>query len=258
MFRLFPNPFAILKRRTNAPSEKDNEYQIAKRLSPGKAVLSGPFQGLQYPDYISYGSALIPKLLGTYEKELHPWISDIICKRYRRIINIGCAEGYYSVGLAVQIPKSTVWAFDVDPEALDFCKKMAQVNNVYERMHIRLMPNTSTLKKLLVKNSFIFSDCEGDEMLYFDPKKFPELVACSFLVELHEIKHPHEKAEFVEKFHRTHTIKIVRACERKLVDVPIGLRQCIRGSEITALNEFRNDGYTWMYAQPNTHSAGHN
>ncbi len=251
----FPNTFNLIRRFINVPFDNNDERRIAQRVSPAKTVLSGPFQGLQYPDYISYGSALIPKFLGVYEKELHPWIVDIISKRYAKIINIGCAEGYYAIGFAMRIPESQIWALDISFEALRDCEKMAKANHVENRLHILKMPNVPDLNKLLVKNTFIFCDCEGDEALYFNPKKFPELATCSFLVELHEKKHPHEQAIFVENFRRTHTIKMAYAHQRQLTDVPIGLRPRVRGSEKTVLNEFRNDGYTWMYAQPK-HTEG--
>ena len=60
-------------------------------------VLNGPFEGMQYPNFESYGSASWPKLLGTYESEL---TNAILAKKdtdYSSIVDIGCAEGYYAV-----------------------------------------------------------------------------------------------------------------------------------------------------------------
>lgn len=249
MRHLFFNPFGILKRRINALSGENDEHQIAQRLSPERTVLSGPFLGLRYPGYAAYDSVLVPKLLGIYEKELHPWISEIIHSRYGRIVDIGCAEGYYAVGFAGQIPESTVWALDINPEALAFCTQMARANNVDQRMHIQIMPDIAGLKKILFDNSFIFSDCEGGELKYFNMKNLPQLTTCDFLIELHEAKHPQIKTLLTEQFRRTHTIRFIRARKRRLTDIPIKLRGRILGSEQTALNEFRTDGYTWMYAK---------
>jgi hypothetical protein len=50
------------------------------------------------------GSALIPKLLGCYEAELHGVIACALNTTYDTIIDIGCAEGYYAVGLALHFP----------------------------------------------------------------------------------------------------------------------------------------------------------
>ena len=55
-------------------------------------VLNGPFKGLEFVAKSTEGCH-IPKLLGSYEQPLSPYIEDIISKNYSNIINIGCAEG---------------------------------------------------------------------------------------------------------------------------------------------------------------------
>src|SRR5436853_482985 len=54
-------------------------------------VLSGPFGGMKYPGYTSYGSALYPKLLGTYESELHGALADLLTNPHDNIVDIGFA-----------------------------------------------------------------------------------------------------------------------------------------------------------------------
>ena len=69
-------------------------------------VQQGPFRGLQYIDN-SVGSTLPPKLMGTYERELIWVIDEMISTEPDIIIDIGAAEGYYAVGLAMlyQMPE---------------------------------------------------------------------------------------------------------------------------------------------------------
>ena len=62
-------------------------------------------------------SSCVPKLIGSYEEEVHPIIEEIIRRRYSIVVNIGCAEGYYAVGFALRIPDAIVYAFDVDTTA---------------------------------------------------------------------------------------------------------------------------------------------
>src|SRR5687768_17261507 len=69
-------------------------------LVPKLEVLTGPFAGMKYP-YASNGSAVFPKLLGTYESEISELFRYERLKRYRTFIDIGCAEGYYLVGVAM-------------------------------------------------------------------------------------------------------------------------------------------------------------
>ena len=64
-------------------------------------VLSGPFAGMAMLPESSWGDGdLAPKLLGCYEAELHPAIAKAISRKPKNIVNIGCAEGYYAVGMA--------------------------------------------------------------------------------------------------------------------------------------------------------------
>ena len=44
-------------------------------------VLNGIFRGMTYPNFISVGSTLFPKLLGSYEKELEPPDFDTLEKQ---------------------------------------------------------------------------------------------------------------------------------------------------------------------------------
>src|ERR1700751_5228426 len=69
----------------------------------GEQILEGPFEGMKYP-YDVVLSSCVPKLVGCYEEELHSVIEQIIRGRYSIVVNVGCAEGYYAVGLALKMP----------------------------------------------------------------------------------------------------------------------------------------------------------
>ena len=58
----------------------------------GGVVRAGPFAGLRYPVAQAAGSSLAPKLLGTYELEIHDFVESAIKKRPTRIVNIGAGE----------------------------------------------------------------------------------------------------------------------------------------------------------------------
>ena len=66
----------------------------------GAKITGGPFKGMDYVTAATEGP-LIPRLLGTYESELHPYLAKLAgggidyC-----VIDVGCAEGYYAVGPA--------------------------------------------------------------------------------------------------------------------------------------------------------------
>jgi len=74
-------------------------------------VQNGHFKGMKYIKRSS-GSALLPKILGSYEEPIQGWIREVIeDKNYENILDIGCAEGYYACGFAMV--RQEVAQFDV-------------------------------------------------------------------------------------------------------------------------------------------------
>ena len=61
----------------------------------------------------SEGCHVAGKLLGCYEQPLQPYLKRAIDRNYETLINIGCAEGYYAVGLAIAMPNTNSLAFDI-------------------------------------------------------------------------------------------------------------------------------------------------
>src|SRR5262245_40199813 len=83
---------------------------VAHRGTEGR-VGSGPFKGMKYGNR-SVGSAFIPKLIGIYERELWDVVEDACAMTPSLVIDIGAAEGYYAVGLAMRLPFTRVIAFE--------------------------------------------------------------------------------------------------------------------------------------------------
>src|SRR5262245_60848059 len=106
----------------------EDQRRIEGELARDLVVRRGPFAGMKYPSVARLGSACFPKLLGVYERELHPILNSIKDRRYTEILNIGCAEGYYAVGLAMWNPSAKVLAFDIDPRQTAFCADLAALN----------------------------------------------------------------------------------------------------------------------------------
>jgi hypothetical protein len=50
-------------------------------------VLDGPFAGMRYVPRAA-GSSLLPKLLGSYEAELHGIVAVVINSDYRKIVDV--------------------------------------------------------------------------------------------------------------------------------------------------------------------------
>ena len=99
----------------------------------GPVVQAGPFRGMTFLKE-STEAGLAPKLLGCYESELSDVIEKIVARGYRHIIDIGCADGYYAVGLALRLPNASVYAFDTNERAQANCKALAVLNGVADRV----------------------------------------------------------------------------------------------------------------------------
>ncbi len=92
-------------------------------------VYSGPFTGMRYGP-TAVGSAYIPKLLGTYERELAPLIEQACSQSPRWIVDIGAAEGYYAVGLAMRNKSAQVIAFEDEERGRVSLLRTAELNEV--------------------------------------------------------------------------------------------------------------------------------
>src|SRR5450432_1298867 len=104
-----------------------NNRLLQKLFPTGLLIVqNGPFAGMKYIPQ-SNGSALIPKLTGTYEQELHGIIEEVSQRKYHTLVDVGCAEGYYLVGLALRLPNLHVHGFDLNAEALKNCQRLATI-----------------------------------------------------------------------------------------------------------------------------------
>lgn len=101
----------------------------------GGRVAHGPFAGMLYPVAAAEGGRA-PRLLGVYEASLHPVIETVIARPYAGVIDIGSAEGYYAVGLALRMPAALIHARDTNPAARDLCGQLARANGVEDRLQI--------------------------------------------------------------------------------------------------------------------------
>lgn len=164
---------------------------LTRRLAEefGMQVQRGPFAGMRLPTAFSWGGGyLAPKLLGSYEQELHRAVEKAIARRPDVVINVGCAEGYYSVGLARRLPRARVFAFDIDERAQAACRTAAAENGVADRVTVLGLCDGEQLAGLVASagRALIVMDCEGGELALLDTPIVPRLLRADLIVELHE------------------------------------------------------------------------
>lgn len=228
--------------------------EIIKKISPDFTILNGPFKGIKYPSIDITELTLAPKISGSYEMQLVPVINKIINIPYDNIIDIGCAEGYYAVGLAKKIPGATVHCFDINQYDLDFCASMAKLNGV-TNLTFNNFCSTKTLTEFNYGNrSLIFCDCEGYEFELFTDKVIESLKNTDVLLELHDIVNPLISKTLMERFKATHNIQLINNFNLDYSHLA-GLENISNGDKAFAVYEHRgglhqNIFMEWVFLTP--------
>ena len=257
--RLLPAPFVA-----NVLSRRSRDHQVRVLSESGITTFSetyiqkhgllvrhGPFRELTYTPGVARNRIIVPKLLGTYELELHDVLKQVVGTAYDCIVDIGCAEGYYTTGLAL-CSQSKIVAFDTEPEELSFAREMAEHNHVSDRIDFRGWCSSAELIQIAAnhKKLFILSDCEGYETELFTPPTIRALTAADLLIELHG----DAESLLVPRFAETHQISIIPSRTREdivlpeLTDIPADQRWM-------ALTEYREKQH-WLWATTKLTSSG--
>jgi hypothetical protein len=194
----------------------------------------------------SFGSVLAPKLLGTYERELHSTVERIIATPYDVVLDVGAAEGYYAVGLALRMPTTIVHAYDINSIALGTLRELALRNGVAARVAIGHECDHKTIQRLATHRAMLICDIEGDEASLLDPSRAPALSRTDILVEVHDGPMSNEIHDcLVDRFSRTHSITLIPYAGRSAADCPSmpGLRTDTE--RLAAVEEYRLRGILW-------------
>lgn len=175
----------------------------------GNKVLFGPFTGMQIPNVTPwYDGNFSVKLLGCYERELNETVAKIIARKPQTIVNVGCAEGYYAIGFAMQIPTVTVHALDIADDLLSLCREYAELNGVGSRVKPRNVVD-GDIGSGEIGSKLYFMDCEGAELELLDKLKCPELATSDIIVECHEFLRSGLTQQLMKSFSDTHDIDLI-------------------------------------------------
>lgn len=215
-------------------------------------VQSGPFRGMRILQASSWGDGdLCPKILGTYESELHPCL-DLWAKAPPDVVvNIGCAEGYYAVGLARLLHGAIIRAFDISPAARDICRRNAALNRVEDRLVIDGLCSPEILNDALSDSLYpaVVCDCEGGELDVLDPGRAPNLLRSTILVECHDFVNRSISDTLAARFKPSHVIDVIPEGPRDPNRFP-PLRRMRSLDRWLAVCEFRPEFMTWLFMRP--------
>ena len=216
----------------------------------GPRVLQGPFAGMEYVAEATEG-ALMPRLLGSYEAELHPYLAAFAKDGLDCVIDVGCAEGYYAVGLARMIPGAEVHAHDIDAAALEACADLATRNGVSQRVIVggEFMPED--FEAFADRRVLVMVDAEGAADDILQPDRSPALAGMRLIVETHEVYRPGVRERLVERFAPTHDIVTVQP-QLKAVPMPPWLERLGHLDQLLATWEWRLAATPWLVMTPKT------
>ena len=212
------------------------------KITRGK-VVAGPFAGMRL-DYELFPVHASPKFLGTYEQELHDVIESAIQLDPRYVLNIGCAEGFYAVGLAIRLVNAQIFAADADPKALRATLKNAELNGVSGRVSAVGIVQPGQFHRYLKPDvSLLLMDCEGAEFHLLDPRNDAVLLRTNILVEIHTAIG--DKCDIIRRFALTHNVCDVSPSVRTVSDIRVG---SIAGIDLlSAADERRGDHTSWLF-----------
>ena len=205
--------------------------------------------GLAYDRAVVGAVTLVPKLVGSYECELHPVLEELGHRHYDRIVDLGCAEGYYAVGLARHSPQTPVVAADISVAARRLCDRV-RVANTAANVDIRgALGPSEVIASVAGRRTLLVCDVEGaeEDLLLAHPASGYE--STDLLVELHDFARPGVTDRVVEHFSDTHTVRLISPEPRIDDNFAQLLAPLPRDLWSAALDEGRPAGIRWMWAQ---------
>lgn len=225
------------------------ELTLLVRTLLGNKVIAGPFKGMVLPDAKGWGGGdgdFIPKLLGTYEADLHEVLLKAVARKPSVAINVGCAEGYYAVGLARLLPNAQVYAFDSDSRARTICVRAAEENGE-SKVTVRGACAPEHISEILERpgHALLVVDCEGAELELLDSAKIRSLARCDIVVETHDFIDPRISSTLERRFGDSHEMQRIDQGGRNPNEAE-ELRKLDESDRWLLVNEGRPESMTWF------------
>lgn len=225
-------------------------------------VLDGPFRGLQITIHrkwvwiptSSEHLVWMPMIQGTFEKELHQTLENILCSEspIQTVFEIGAHMGYYAVGLALRLPHAQVIAWEASKEIQGCLYNTIHANGVGDRVHVHGTCTPESLSDAADKKppDLVICDIDGPEGELFTRDIIRKMAQTIFIVETHGTSVV-EKLE--ANFSQTHAIQKILPVLRNLKDWNLpSIIVCSDAMKQVAMSEWRTNKTPWIIAVPKT------
>ena len=217
----------------------------------GNRVKTGPFKGTKLKKNVNL-NLFYSKLLGVYEMELNQVILSILYKRFRSIIVVGTAEGYYFSGLLRFARFDQIVGFEMDDGLREICNHNAKKNCQGKNFSLLGTCFIEELKQTTRGNDLILMDCEGEEETLLNPNEIPSLYKTEIIVECHDIFRPKITETLQKRFSNSHNITKIQArnpSHRDFPFLPVFLTNYLRHT-ITGILTERPPHMHWLHLTP--------
>ncbi len=228
--------------------------RIIERARKSSWVVSGPFKGA-----IATESATIydwNKLMGVYEFYLHPYIDAVNKANPPVCIDVGAAQGYYTLGLAYRLPNSLHIAYEMDDgERKKLLSAMSGLD-LGQKIEIRGECTLNSLKRdvLSSETGFLLMDCEGAEKDLLTEAVHDALSQWIILLEVHDFHAPGAGETIIEIFKESHDISLCWSRDPSPSDlvqcVPFPLNFLCLDAFKDMFNEKRGGEMRFLYLTP--------
>ena len=146
----------------------------------------GPLKGLKFADQYWWGMTdRASMILGLYEREVLDALIELSASR-RTFIDIGAADGYYSVGVLVNGLFDCSYSFERSERAQEVLRQNAERNGVADKVHIHGAAHAEFYKDLprdILSKSVLLIDIEGAEFDLLTPDIFAAFVGSVIVIE---------------------------------------------------------------------------
>jgi len=206
--------------KPKATAHRERAYdRVINQLGSSSAyrVLGGPYRGMKYfgEDEIPEVDRIpAPKMVGSFELEIHPWIEELVSRDFKMVVHIGLGEGYHAVGMARRMTRARFVAFDTLIAARHACTALAEQNDVRARIQLWGFCGPNSLKEIELDGSLVFSDCGGAELTLLDPVVYPGLQRATILAETHDAFDERITSRLTTRFLDTHRVEPVTTTPR--------------------------------------------
>lgn len=172
-------------------------------------VQTGPFKGMKLPSNECFIDARFEKTFGAYEFELFNVVASLAENpaQFDVIVNVGAADGFYTVGLGRLFPEAIIEAYEPNKNKMPVLKKLAQLNGVDARIRYHGACSPEILRDLKPEGSaLVVCDVDGYEKPLLDPAAVPWLKRATLLVETHDCFVPGVTQLLRDRFKGSHEI----------------------------------------------------